>query len=313
MDPATIFCPNLACPARGQRGEGNIHIHARKDPPFLCTECHKTFSATNGTAFYRLRTAAETVSLVVTLMAPGCPLHAIVVAFGLDERTVAAWWARAGRQGQAVQAQVVEQPRDLGQVQAGEIRVKTQWGIVWMALAIMVKARLWLAGEVSEHRDRALIRRQIARVHACAQHRSLLFCTDDLCSYIWAIRGTFRDPVHTGVQRRPWLRPWRNVCISHVVKRSGHRWCADQYTLATRILGLLRRSPSGNLAGRDGQAGLPDGSSGASCLKQHHCENGGKCCGGPLLRSLPGLAGYALSKGPPAPCCAGKHIPSRRS
>ena len=111
MDPATIFCPNLACPARGQRGEGNIRIHARKDPPFLCTECHKTFSATNGTAFYRLRTAAETVSLVVTLMAPGCPLHAIVVAFGLDERTVAAcgreqaargrpckhrWWSNHG-------------------------------------------------------------------------------------------------------------------------------------------------------------------------------------------------------------------------
>lgn len=142
----------------------------------------------------------------------------------------------------------------------------------------MVKARLWLAGEVSEHRDRTLIRRQIARVHACAQHRSLLFCTDDLCSYIWAIRGTFRDPVHTGVQRRPWLRPWRNVCIAQVVKRSGHRRCADQYTLATRILGLSRRSPSGNLAGRDGQAGLPDRSGGASCLKQHHCENGGKCC-----------------------------------
>ena len=25
MDPTTVFCPNLACPARGQRGEGNIH------------------------------------------------------------------------------------------------------------------------------------------------------------------------------------------------------------------------------------------------------------------------------------------------
>jgi hypothetical protein len=35
----------------------------------------------------RLRTAAETVSLVVTLIAQGCPLHAIVVAFGCVERT----------------------------------------------------------------------------------------------------------------------------------------------------------------------------------------------------------------------------------
>src|SRR5262245_2869683 len=123
MDPATIFCPNLACPARGHTGRGNIRIHSRKDRRFMCTECHKTFSATKGTAFYRLRTSAETVSLVVTLMAHGCPLQAIVVAFGYDERTVAGWLGRAGMQGQVVQECLVEQPRDLGQVQADEIRV----------------------------------------------------------------------------------------------------------------------------------------------------------------------------------------------
>jgi transposase-like protein len=182
MDPATTFCPHLACPARGQTGQGNIRIHSCKDQRFLCTECHKTFSATTGTALYRLRTSAETVSLVVTLLAHGCPLQAIVVAFGFDERTVAAWWARAGRQGQAVQEHLVEHPRDLGQVQADEIRVKTQGGIVWMALAMMVKTRLWLAGEVSAHRDMPLIRRLIARVRRCAMPCPLLLCTDGLSS-----------------------------------------------------------------------------------------------------------------------------------
>ena len=130
----------------------------------------------------------------MTLMAHGCPLQAIVVAFGYDERTVACWLARAGVQGQAVQAHLVEQPRDLGQVQADEIRVKTQGGLVWMALAMMIKTRLWLAGEVSEHRDMPLIRRLIERVRRCALPRPLLFCTDGLCSYIRAIRETFRDP-----------------------------------------------------------------------------------------------------------------------
>jgi transposase-like protein len=96
MNPTTVFCPNLACPARGQTGQGNIGIHSQKDKRFICTECHKTFRATKGTALYRLRTSAETVTRVVTLMAHGCPLQAIVVAFGLDERTVAAWWQRAG-------------------------------------------------------------------------------------------------------------------------------------------------------------------------------------------------------------------------
>jgi transposase-like protein len=168
MDPTTTFCPNLTCPARGQIGRGNIGVHSRKDRRFLCTECHKTFSATKGTAFYRLRTAAETVTLVVTLLAHGCPPQAIVAAFGFDERTVMRWMARGGGQGQAAQAHLVEQPRDLGQVQADEIRVKKQGGIVWMALAMMVCTRLWLAGEVSEHRDMALIRGLMARVRRCA-------------------------------------------------------------------------------------------------------------------------------------------------
>jgi transposase-like protein/IS1 family transposase len=223
MDPTATFCPNWSCPARGQTGQGNIGIHSRKDRRFLCTECHKTFSATKGTALYRLRTAAETVTLVVTLLAHGCPPQAIVAAFGFDERTVRRWMGRGGVQGQAVQEYLVEQPRDLGQVQADEIRVQKQGGIVWMALAMMVTTRLWLAGEVSEHRDMPLIRRLIERVRRCALPRPLLFCTDGLCAYIRAIRETFRDAVRTGGRGRPSLRPWRNVCIAQVVKRYAQR------------------------------------------------------------------------------------------
>ena len=116
MDPTTVSCPKLACPARGQAGQRNIRIHARQDGRFLCMECHKTFTAPKGTAFYRLRTSAETVTLVVMLRAHGCPLQAIVVAFGLDARTVASWLGRAGGQGQAVPPHLVEQPRDLREV-----------------------------------------------------------------------------------------------------------------------------------------------------------------------------------------------------
>src|SRR5215831_6684883 len=227
MAPTTIFCPNLACPARGQVGQGNIRVHSRKDQRFLCIQCHKTFTTTKGTAFYRVRTSAETVTRVVTLLAHGCPLQAIVIAFGFDERTVASWLARAGVQGQAVQAYLVEHPRALGQVQADEIRVKRQGGIVWMALAMMVSTRLWLAGAVSEQRDMALIRQLIERVRHCALPRPLLFCTDGLCAYIRAMRETFRDPARTGAHGRPRLRPWRHVYIAQVVKRYAQRHVVD--------------------------------------------------------------------------------------
>jgi transposase-like protein len=198
MDPTATFCPNEHCPARGHVGQGTIGSHAHKEQRFICHACRKTFSARKGTVFYRLRTSAETVVLVVPLLAHGCPVPAIVAALGFDERTVAAWWARAGRQGQAVQEYLVEQPRDLGPVQADELRVKKQGGIVWMALAMMGKTRLWLGGEISAPRDMPLIRRLMERVHRCAAHRPLLVCTDGVCTSIRAMRETLRDPVHTG-------------------------------------------------------------------------------------------------------------------
>src|SRR5262245_54249002 len=93
MDPTTTCCPHRHCPARGETSQGNIGIHAQKDQRCIGHACQKTFSATKGTVFDRLRTSAETVGIVVTLLAPGCPVHAMVAALGGDERTVAHGWA----------------------------------------------------------------------------------------------------------------------------------------------------------------------------------------------------------------------------
>jgi transposase-like protein len=186
------------CLARGHVSQGHISIHSRLEKRFICTQCHKTFAAPKGTVFYRLRTSTELVVTVVTWLAHGCPVQAIVAAFVFDERMVAAWAARAGRQGQAVQEHLVEQPRDLGHVQADEIRVKTQGGILWMGLSMMVKTRLWLAGEISVHRNMGLLRGLLERMHRCALHRPILFCTDGLSAYIRAIRATLRDTVQMG-------------------------------------------------------------------------------------------------------------------
>ena len=206
---------------------GTIALHSPKEQRCICHECPKTFSTTTGTVLYRLRTAAETVSLVVTLLAHGCPVQAMVAALGFDERTIAAWWARSGRQGQAGHAYLVEHPRDLGQGQADELRVKQQGGIVWLAMAMMVRTRLWLGGEVSAQRDLPLMRRLIERVRRGAAPHPLLLCPDGLVSSIRAMRETLRDPVHTGTGGRPRLRPWRHVLIAQVVKRYERRRVVD--------------------------------------------------------------------------------------
>jgi transposase-like protein/IS1 family transposase len=224
VDPTQAFCPNRDCPARGQSGQGNICVHSQNERRFICRQCGKTFAERIATPFYRLRTPTETVTLVVTLLAHGCPIQAIVAAFGFDERTVADWLDRAGLHCRAVHEHLVETPRRLGQVQADELRVKSQGAIVWMAMAVMVTTRLWLGGEVSPHRDLSLIRRLMQRVRRRALAGRLLICSDGLCSYVRAAREAFRDHVVTGRRGRQPRRVWGRLLIAQVVKRyDNHR------------------------------------------------------------------------------------------
>ena len=219
MDPHRQFCPNMGCPARGKIGENNIVVHRSKEARYKCKICGKTFVVTTGTPFYRLRNSAEVVTLVVTLIANGCPVQAIVAAFHLDERTVMDWQKRSGQHCQQVHQHLVQQPRELGHVQADEIRVKAQGKVLWMAMAMMVQTRLWLGGVVSESRNQSLIIELTQIVRSCALARPMLICVDGLRSYVKAIQRVFRSPLPTGKRGRPRLISWPDIHIGQVIKR----------------------------------------------------------------------------------------------
>jgi transposase-like protein len=228
MNPQAQFCPNVRCHASGRTGGRNIVIHSRKQQRYKCTCCGKTFSETRGTSLYRLKKSSELVTLVVTLLVHGCPVQAIVAAYGLDVRTVRKWLQRAGAHSQAVHDHLVGQhPLDLGQVQGDEIKVKTQAGSVWLAMAVMVATRLWLGGVVSTRRDLPLIQRLVNQVRALALERPLLWAVDGYVSYVRAIRTAFRTPRHTGRRGRPWMIAWAEVAIVQVVKHR-HPWSVER-------------------------------------------------------------------------------------
>ena len=124
-------------------------IHSSAERRYQCKRCKKTFSATKGSAFYRAHKPHELVLMVITLLAHGCPVQAIVAAFGLDERTVARWQREAGAQCKRVHEHLVEAGRvELSQVQADELRVRVVGGVLWLAGALEVRSRLWLGGEL---------------------------------------------------------------------------------------------------------------------------------------------------------------------
>ena len=133
-----------------------------------------------------LRKPTELIVVVVTLLSYGCPLQAIVHAYGLDERTVASWRDRAGAHCQGVHQALIEQGKlDLGHVQADEIRIKGRSMIAWMGLTLMVSTRLWLGGVVSLTRDTCLADRMMRQVRTCAQALcTLLICTDGWGAYV---------------------------------------------------------------------------------------------------------------------------------
>jgi len=191
--------------------------------------------------FEGLRTATDVVVIVVTLLAFGCPVQAIVQAYGLDERTVASWRDRAGRQCQRVHQAIVEQGQlDLIHVQADEIRVKARGIVAWMGLAMMVSTRLWLGGVGSRTRDSHLADRLLQQVRACSQAAcALLVCTDGWAAYPNSIRRAFRDTVkRTAGCGRASLQVWSGLHIGTVIK----------HTVNKRLKEVVRQMSHGSLA-----------------------------------------------------------------
>src|SRR5262245_22459783 len=119
----------MDCPTRGQKGEGNIRIHSRKRARYRCSVCRKTLSERAGTIFLGRRTEEETITRVLTLVSHGCPVVAIEAAYGFQAQTVREWVDGSGAQCEAVHHTEVVQQRDLHQVQADEVHVKTQAGV----------------------------------------------------------------------------------------------------------------------------------------------------------------------------------------
>jgi hypothetical protein len=191
-----------------------------------------------------LRKPTKLIVIVVTLLAYGCPIQAIVQAFGLDERTVASWRNRAGRHCQKLHHAVVEQGElDLVHVQADEIRVKGRRMIAWMGLALMVSTRLWLGGVVSVHRDRSLADRLLHQVRACCRPlQAILVCTDGWAAYLGSIQRAFREKVkQTAGRGRACLQMWSELCIATIIKRAEKK----------RVVEVIRKMTLGTLEQAD--------------------------------------------------------------
>jgi transposase-like protein len=164
LRPELLVCPNSACDATARIG-----VPSHKERRYSCHGCTSTFADTTGTVLYGLKQPLWLVLVVLTLLADGCPVPAMVAAFDLNERTIASWQRKAGQHAKTVQQQVVCQGQiDVGPVQADEVYTKTYAGPLWIATAMTVFSRRWLWGAIGWERDEALIEPVIEQVRFAA-------------------------------------------------------------------------------------------------------------------------------------------------
>jgi hypothetical protein len=226
-------------------------VHRQAAQRYRCRTWGRTFAATKGPPFDRLHTAVDLVTIVLTRLCYGCPIHAIVAAVGLDERTVAAWLSRAGRHGQPVHQHLVQPGQvDVQHVQADELWGKRVGGRVWMAMALAVPSRLWRGGIISPQRDLRLITTLMQLLRACAHSLAILVCVDGWARDVTAWLRVFRHPVWTGRRGRPRLGLEPGLLRGQVVQRYVQRRVVSVERrigrgTETAIAAVLAATPSG--------------------------------------------------------------------
>jgi hypothetical protein len=187
---------------------------------------------------------------VLTLLAYGCPVQAVVAAFDLDERTVARWQRESGSQCKRVHEHLVAAGKvALLQVQADEIRIKAVGAVYWLASAMEVRSRLWLGGDISRYRDGRLIRSLLERIRQCGPVEHILMVTDGLASYKSQAQKVFRRPLRTGKVGRPRLVLAEGVMVARVIKRCQRKrvvevvrevLCGAKAEVISRVIGTQR-------------------------------------------------------------------------
>lgn len=211
--------------------------------------------AKEGTMYAGLRKPTALIVIVVTLLAYGCPLQAIVHAFELDERTVANWRDRAGSHCEKVHKDKIEQGKlEMIHVQADEIWVKARGTIAWMGLAIMVPTRLWVAGVVSQTRDRNLADQLLQQVRRASKTLcDLLICTDGWSPYPNSIKRFFREKIkRAGKRGRCSLEVWTGLHIGTVIKHTVNKHLKEvirqmSYGNQEQAMKLLEISKGGSM------------------------------------------------------------------
>jgi transposase-like protein len=120
---AGFCCLNEKCSDYGQREKGNIRKTGKTEKGvqrYQCKTCKKTFTATKGTLFYRLRHSEDEVVECMEMVGDRNSLAAIHRMKGIKEETVCNWLERAAKHVEQIEEYLVV-PYKISRVQIDAI------------------------------------------------------------------------------------------------------------------------------------------------------------------------------------------------
>jgi len=122
MQLATIgtFCTNEACKDYQKIFPENVVKYGQTEKGvqrYRCKTCKKTFTATKGTMFYRLRHSEEEVVECMAMVGDRNSLAAIHRIKGIKEETVTSWLEKAESQVKQIEEHFII-PHKLSRIQA---------------------------------------------------------------------------------------------------------------------------------------------------------------------------------------------------
>lgn len=109
------FCPNKQCNDHGKRQseqQQNIKKHGKTPKGcqrYRCETCHRTFTETKGTIFYRRHTPAEEIMDTLAFVAEGSRIRSLERVKGHKDDTILSWIRAAAAHAQAIEAVLLQE------------------------------------------------------------------------------------------------------------------------------------------------------------------------------------------------------------
>jgi IS1 family transposase/transposase-like protein len=253
-------CPNAECPLFKRMNRGNVSAistymtESGKRRIFRCQRCETTFSETQGTVFFDLRTSEEKVMRALKMLLVRVDLSGISFVLGVHEETVLAWLVRAAVQAHEINAHLL---RDLPvtQVQldemwnfierkharetdeAGESLPAGEDGRQWVWVSFAPEFRLMLAAVVGP-RTRETAQEVVAATKARVAGIPAFFSDGFTCSLAALIAAfhvvtTFARTGKRGRPPKPVCEPHPDLVYGQLVKQTKR---GKLLTLSTRVV-----------------------------------------------------------------------------